>query len=87
VNRWGILIGGAANVATARFILAGGEKRAKVIDEVIPQTKGVNGGFVFVNSDLPILGIELIYTSDLKVLSNVAAARLMPGVSYQPPVP
>jgi hypothetical protein len=87
LNLSGVLLGGAANVATARFSLEPGTKVAKVIDEFIPQTRDVNGGFVFVSSDAPIIGVELFYTRDLKVLSNVAAARLTPGVVYRPPSP
>jgi hypothetical protein len=83
----GGLIGGAANVATARITLEPGKKLAKIIDELIPQTRGVNGGFVFVTSDVPVFGLELFYTRDLNVLSNVSAARLVPGVVYQPPAP
>jgi hypothetical protein len=87
INPAGGLIGGAANVATARIVLEPGKKTAKVIDELIPQTRGVNGGFVFVTSDSPIFGLELFYTRDLNVLSNVAAGRLVQGVAYQPPSP
>jgi hypothetical protein len=86
MNPSGGLLGGAANVASARFTLEPGTKVAKVIDQLIPQTQGVNGGFVFVSSDVPIVGVELFYTQDLKVLSNVAAARLV-GVVYRPPSP
>jgi hypothetical protein len=87
MNASGGLIGGAANVPTAKFTLAPGTKVAKAIDEFIPQTQGVNGGFVFVSSDAAIVGVELFYTRDLKVLSNVASARLVPGVEYRPPSP
>jgi hypothetical protein len=87
MNPSGSLLGGALNVSTARLTLRPGEKAAKVIHELIPQTQGVNGGFVFVSSDVAIHGIELFYTQDLKVLSNVAAGRLVPGVAYAPPLP
>jgi len=87
LNASGGLLGGGANVATARFTLQPGTKVAKVIDEFIPQTQDVNGGFVYVTADVPIIGIELFYPRDLKVLSNVAAARLVPGVAYRPPSP
>jgi len=74
-------------IGATRFTLGAGRKTAKVIHELIPQTAGVNGGFVFVSADAPVHGIELFYTHDLKVLSNVAAGRLEPGVSYTPPLP
>ena len=89
VNPSGSLIGGAANVSSARFTLNPGEKTAKVLHEWIPQTRGVNGGYVYVRTsdNAPLLGIELFYTEDLKVLSNVAAGKLFSGVKYTPPSP
>jgi hypothetical protein len=85
----GALLGGALNVTTARFTLDPGKKVAKVIDELVPQTRGVNGGFVYIRSveNTPLYGIELFYTLDLKVLSNVPAGKLVPGVQYAPPAP
>jgi hypothetical protein len=85
VNPSGSLIGGASTDATASFTLEPGKKIAKVVHEVIPGTQGVNGGFVFVTSDTPVFGLELFYTRDLKVLSNVAAGRLV--IAYRPPTP
>jgi len=89
VDPSGVLLGGALNVSTARFNLDPGKKIAKVIDELVPQTRGVNGGFVYIRSveNTPLYGIELFYTLDLKVLSNVPAGKLVPGVPYAPPVP
>jgi hypothetical protein len=65
-----------------------GKKIAKVIHELIPETRGVNGGYVYVRSTngVGLSGIELFYTEDLKVLANVAAGKLAPGVSYVPPL-
>lgn len=74
-------------IDSARFAVAPGEKLAKVLHELMPRSDGVNGGFVFVRSSVPLHGVELFYTRDLKVLSNVAAARLAPGVVYRPPAP
>jgi hypothetical protein len=66
--------------------LAPGKKIANAIHEVIPQVRGVNGGFVYVRStDVPLYAIELFYTEDLKVLSNIAAGRLLKGMVYAPP--
>ncbi|HYR91333.1 MAG TPA: hypothetical protein VE422_45170 [Terriglobia bacterium] len=74
-------------IGSARLTLDPGRKIAKVIHELIPETRGVNGGFVFVRTtnNVPLYGMELFYTEDLKVLSNVAAAKLVPGVIYTPP--
>jgi len=81
VNPSGSLIG------SKQFTLDPGMKIANVIHELIPETRGVNGGFVYVRTanNIPIYGIELFYTEDLKVLSNVAAGKLMGGVKYSPP--
>jgi hypothetical protein len=63
-----------------------GMKIAGVVHEFIPQTKGLNGGFIYLRSfNTPLYGIELFYTEDLKVLSNVAAGKLEAGVTYSPP--
>jgi len=77
----------ASLIGSARLTLDPGKKIANVIHELIPQTRGVNGGFVFVRTtnNVPLYGMELFYTEDLKVLSNVAAAKLSPFVVYTPP--
>jgi hypothetical protein len=76
-----------SQIGSTSFTLEAGTKLARTIQELIPQTQGVNGGFIFVQTknDVPLMGIELFYTQDLKVLSNVAAAKLVPGVKYVPP--
>lgn len=81
VNPSGGLIG------SATMNISAGERIAKVIHDVIPETKGVNGGYVYVRTTnaVPLYGIELFYTEDLKVLSNVVAGKLVPGVTYVPP--
>jgi hypothetical protein len=86
------LIGGAANVPTARFTLAPGAKTAKLLSELIPQTQtrtGPDGGFVFVRTTngVPIHAIQLFFTRDLKALANVSGAGLPPGITYVPPTP
>jgi hypothetical protein len=81
VNPAGSLIG------RTMLSLDPGKKIASVIHELIPQTRGINGGFVYVRStnNVPLSGIELFYTEDQKVLSNVAAGRAVGGVTYTPP--
>jgi hypothetical protein len=80
----GALIGGADNVPTARFNLAAGQKTAKLLSELVPQTqtRTGDGGFVFVRSTQPLFGIELFFTRTLSILSNVAAGD---GIGYTPP--
>jgi hypothetical protein len=74
-------------IGSASFSIEPGKKIAKVIHELIPQTRGVNGGFVYVRTtnNVPIYGLELFYSEDLKVLSNVAAGKLNFGITYNPP--
>jgi hypothetical protein len=76
-----------ALIGTTTITIEPGKHLAKVIHELIPETRGVNGGFINVRStnDVPLHGMELFYTEDLRVLSNVAAGRLVKGVSYVPP--
>lgn len=76
----GALIGSKTGVS-----LAGGKKVADQLHNWISQVRGVNGGFVFVTSNVPLYGIELFYTEDLKILSNVAAGSLAPGLSINIP--
>jgi len=85
----GSLIGGADNVGTARFVLPPGTKTAKLLSEWIPQTQSrtSDGGFVYIRSDVPIYGIELFFARSLLILSNVAAGRIVPGITYVPPAP
>lgn len=87
----GSLIGGAQNVSTARFLIPAGQKVAKLLSELIPQTQSrasaSDGGFIFVRSDVPLYGLELFFSRDLQILSNVPAATIAPGITYTPPAP
>jgi hypothetical protein len=75
----GVLIG-----ASKGIVLAAGKKVADQLHNLIPAAKGQNGGFIFARSTVPLYAIELFYTEDLKILSNVAAG---PGSAYAPPEP
>jgi hypothetical protein len=81
LNSSGSLIG------RTTFFLNPGRNLASVIHELIPQTRGLNGGFVYVRTlnGVPLSGIALFYTEDQRVMSNVAAGRLIAGVVYTPP--
>lgn len=85
----GTLIGGAANVVTARFTLAAGRKIAKLLNEIIPGTASHNAGYVYVRSlnDVPLYGMELFGNDVLPILSNVAASGVLTDVRYTPPGP
>lgn len=60
---------------------------ARLLRDLIPQTqtRTTDGGYVFVQSDVPILGIELFFSRNLQVLANVAGSRLAPGITFVPP--
>jgi hypothetical protein len=64
-----------------------GARLTKIVHELIPETRGVNGGFIYLRSTngVPLYGMELFYTEDLKVLSNVAAGKLAAGLPFVPP--
>jgi hypothetical protein len=64
-----------------------GARLTKIVHELIPETRGVNGGFIYLRSTngVPLFGMELFYTEDLKVLSNVAAGKLAAGLPFVPP--
>ena len=85
----GVLIGGADNVPTARFTIQPNAKEAKLLSELVPatQTRTSDGGFVFVRSNIPLFGIELFFTRNLNILSNVAAGTIAPGITFTPPTP
>jgi hypothetical protein len=74
-------------IGSTTVTIDGGKKIAAVIHELIPNTKGRNGGYVYVRSKsaVPLYGLELFYTEDLKVMSNVAAGTLLKGVDFVPP--
>jgi hypothetical protein len=75
-------------IGRAFLFLDPGKKLANVIHELIPQARGINGGFVYIRSinRVPLSGMELFYTEDQRVLSNVAVGRLVPGVVYSPSI-
>jgi hypothetical protein len=74
----GILIG------TANFSLPAGNSTSKLLRELIPQTqtRTSDGGFVFVQSSVPIMGIELFFSRDARYFGNVPAG---PGNLFVPP--
>jgi hypothetical protein len=75
-------------IGRTTLFLNPGTNMASVIHELIPQTRGLNGGFVYVRTlnGVPLSGVALFYTEDQKVMSNVAAGKLIAGVVYTPPV-
>lgn len=88
MRRTGVLVGGAGNVPTASFVLPARTKVARLINELVPAARD-NDGFIFVRTtnNVPLYGLELFFTSDLKVIANVAAGTLDPSITYTPPAP
>jgi hypothetical protein len=85
----GTLIGGADNSATARFVIPPGGRVSQLLKEFIPQTqsRSVDGGFVFVRSNVPLYGLGLFFTRDLRILSIVPGLDVTAGVTFVPPSP
>jgi subtilisin family serine protease len=88
MRKTGVLVGGADNVSTASFVLPARTKVAKLINELVPAALD-NDGFIFVRTtnNVPVYGMELFFTSDLKAIANVAAGILDPSITYTPPGP
>jgi len=60
---------------------------AKLLSELIPETQSrtSDGGFVYVTSTVPVHGVQLFFSRNLRVLANVGAAKLSPGIAFEPP--
>jgi len=72
--------------SAATFTLEPGAKTAKLLNELIPQARDVNGGFVFVRTNLiPILGLELFTLRSGGPMANVPAGPSASGVTFTPP--
>jgi hypothetical protein len=74
-------------IGSTRLTLAPGTNIPRLLRDLVPQTqtRASDGGFLFVRSNVPIYGIELFFSRNLQVLANVAAGRLGPGITYNPP--
>ena len=85
------LIAGALDEPLATFTLGAGQKTAKLLSELVPQTqtRASDGGFVYVRTtnDVELYGVELFFTRDLTILSNVTAGSIASGITYTPPLP
>jgi hypothetical protein len=88
MRRAGTLVGGAQNVLTAAFTLPAGQKRARLLTELVP-TANADDGFVYVRSvnNVPLYGLQLFFTSTIRMIANVAAGVIDPAIIYNPPPP
>jgi hypothetical protein len=89
IGQDGKLIGGADDNAGARFVIPPGGKISRLLSEMIPQTQSrpSDGGFVFVRSNVPLYGLSLFFTRDLRILSIIPGLDLAPDVTFVPPAP
>jgi len=73
-------------VGSSTFTLPAGAKLSKLIPELVPAATA-DEGFVFVRTTngVPIYGIELFFSRDLKVMANVAAGVIDPSITFTPP--
>jgi hypothetical protein len=69
------------------FFIPGGTKTSMMTGEWIPQTttRSVNGGFLFIHSTLPLIPLELIFSRDQRVLSQVPGFPLGASERFTPP--
>jgi hypothetical protein len=76
-----------ALVGSASFGLTPGAKIAKLIPELVPAATA-DDGFVFVRTTngVPIVGIELFFSRDQKVMANIPAAAIDPTIIFTPPL-
>ena len=83
----GTLIGGSGNIPSARIIIPAGGKTAQLLSELVPQTqlRTSDGGFIYVNSTVPLYGVALFFTRDLRVLSIVPRFELSSDTPFIPP--
>src|SRR5262245_33808852 len=67
-------------IGSISFPFGPGTSTARLLREMVPQTQNrtSDGGFVVVRSDLPIFGIELFFSRNLRVLANVPGAATVP---------
>jgi hypothetical protein len=75
-----------ALVGEASFTLPHGTKIAKQLTEWVPGSTA-DDGFVYVRTtnNVPLYGIQLFYSRDLRLIANVPAAGIDPNITFTPP--
>ena len=78
---------GGTLIGSATVTVPAGQKIARLLSEWVPQTqtRTSDGGFVFVRSTVPLYGIELFFTRDLRFLANVPAFGVAATGQFTPP--
>jgi hypothetical protein len=77
-----------ALVGVANVTLEPGAKLAKLVTELIPAATH-DDGFVYVRTTngVPLYGLELFFSRDVRVMANVAAGVIDSLITYVPPLP
>ncbi len=67
-----------------QFVLKAGERLSKVLPEMVPESAGQVGGYVLVQSSLPLIGQELFGNNQLDYLSAVPPTASSQGIAARP---
>ena len=66
------------------FVLKAGERLSRTLPELVPESAGQVGGYVLVQSSLPLIGQELFGNMTLDYLSAVPPTASSQGIAAQP---
>ena len=66
-----------AVIGTLRVSIPGMSKTARLLREWLPQTqtRRADGGTIRVRSNIPIFGLQLFFTTDLRILSGIGSSQ------------
>ena len=81
-----VVVIGAEGLPRGRmeFVLKAGERLSRVLPELVPESAGQVGGYVLVQSSLPLIGQELFGNNTLDYLSAVPPTAFSQVISAQP---
>jgi hypothetical protein len=81
-----MVVTGSAGQPTGglEFVLRAGERLSRTLLELVPESAGQVGGYVLVQSSLPLIGQELFGNNSLDYLSAVPPTSSSQGMAAQP---
>ena len=81
-----VVVMGADGLPRGRteFVLKAGERLSRVLPELVPESAGQVGGYVLVQSSLPLIGQELFGNNTLDYLSAVPPTAFSTVMAAQP---
>ena len=81
-----MVVAGSAGQPTGglEFVLRAGERLSRTLLELVPESVGQVGGYVLVQSSLPLIGQELFGNNNLDYLSAVPPTSSSQGMAAQP---